>query len=77
MKSSTPLETYPLTPAIYQAMVLRSALKLYRDHKIRANTAYTPKAMLSAAFTITGTQRKLGQYDLAIQDLTNWLEAQR
>ena len=74
MKSSTPLTTYPLTPRIYQALALRSALKLMAQG-IKPNRAYTPAAVLRTVSRLTGgtyTGRK--DYDRAIADLTTWLE---
>ncbi len=57
----------------FRAIVLRSALKLYRDTGIRANRAYTPTAMLATTGQLTGRTFKRGQYSEAIEALTEIL----
>jgi hypothetical protein len=42
--------------------VLASALRLYAQTGMKANTAYTPSAMLRAAERWTGQKFKRGQY---------------
>lgn len=58
----------------FQAIVLRSALMLYRKTKIRLNRTATPTAMLRTATQITGKSFKRGQYDEAIAALTEWID---
>lgn len=62
---------------IYQAIVIKNALKMYRDHKMQVNRAYTPTRMLNSAGRITGKIFKRGQYDQAIQALTEWIETRK
>lgn len=40
----------------FRATVLKQGLKLYLDHGIKANTAYTPKNMVAVAERVTGTK---------------------
>lgn len=66
-----------IEPAIYQALAIRKALEFYNKTGMRVNRAYTPGAMVRTAWHITGKKRtssKKGR-ELAIQDLTQWLEA--
>ena len=59
----------------FRAMALRQGLKLYAACGIKPNRAWTPSNMLRAAGSITGKQYKRGQYMLAADDLTTWIEA--
>jgi hypothetical protein len=59
----------------YQAIVLKSALKMYAAHGMRVNRAYTPTAMLKLAGAITGQTFKRGQYTQALEALEAWIEA--
>lgn len=65
----------PAAVQTYRAIAIRSALVLWRDHKIKANSAYTPSAMMRVAAEITGKAFKPRDYDAAISALTSWLEA--
>ena len=66
-----------IAPSIYQAVVLKSALKLYHRTGIKANRAYTPSAMLRTAGNITGKKFKRGEYLRAMQALEVWIEENR
>jgi hypothetical protein len=61
---------------LYRAAVLKSALTLYAKHKIQVNRAYTPTAMLKVAGDITGKKYPRGYYDIAANDLQEWIDAQ-
>jgi hypothetical protein len=62
---------------VFRAMAIASALKLYAKTGIRANRAYTPKAMMSAASKITGKPFKPRAYLEAADALTAFAEAKR
>jgi len=58
----------------YQAVVIRSAIKLYRDTGMKANRAYTPKNMKLTAEKLTGKKFKARDYTGMIEALTELLE---
>jgi len=58
----------------YQAVVIRSALRLYRDTGMKANRSYTPTNMMAMASRITGRRFKPRDYTGAIAAITSWLE---
>lgn len=41
-------------PRTFQYLTIASALELWAKHKIRANRAYTPKAMIRTASSLLG-----------------------
>lgn len=59
----------------YHVIVIRRAIKLYRDTGLKANTAYTPTNMLRTAGVLMGKDYKRGQLEQAQTDLEAWLEA--
>jgi hypothetical protein len=59
----------------YQAIVLKSALKLYARTGMKVNRAYTPTNMLKLAGQITGQKFKRGEYMPAHDALAEWIEA--
>ncbi len=59
----------------YQAIVLKSALKLYAKTGMKPNRAYTPTRMLALAGEITGQKFKRGQYLEAVNALQVWIDA--
>jgi len=61
-------------PARYQAVVLKHALKLYRDTGMKANRLYTPKNMMAKAEKITGLKFKPRDYTGAIEALERWVD---
>lgn len=61
--------------ATYQAVALKSALRLYAKTGMKANRAYTPKNMMALAAQITGKKFKARDYDGAISSLEEWLAA--
>jgi hypothetical protein len=63
--------------AMYQALVVKSALGLYARTGLKANRAYTPKAMMATAKRITGVSRGARDYYGAIEDLERWIEENR
>jgi hypothetical protein len=67
----------PKAVELYRAIVIASALRLYAQHRIKANRAYTPSAMLLAATAITGKVFRRGQYLEAAAALDAWRFAQR
>lgn len=58
---------------VFQAKVVRSALKSAKIG-LRMNRQMTPTALLRTAGNITGQTFKRGQYDAAIEALTEWIE---
>lgn len=58
------------TPTTYQAIAVRTAIKLYANTGIKANTAYTPKNMLATAGHLTGKTFKRGQFQAAYDALS-------
>ena len=64
---------------VFRARTIASALRLYAKTGIKANRAYTPTNMLTAASQITGKTFKRGQFEQAAQALTEWAagEAER
>lgn len=66
-----------MDPRIYQALVLKHALRLYAKTGIKVNTAYTPKNMLLTAGRITGQSFKRGQYVQAADALEAWAFEER
>jgi hypothetical protein len=65
-----------MNPLHYQAKVLASALRLYARTGMKANSAYTPSAMLATAGRITGQVFKRGQHLVAADALANWVRTQ-
>ena len=59
----------------FRAIVIRSGLDLYARTGLKPNRAYTPSAMLRVAGEITGKTFKRGQYQQAIDALTEWIDA--
>ena len=62
-------------PYIYQALAIRSGLRLYAKTGMKPNSAWTPSRMLRRASDITGKEYRLGQYEIAAKDLLDWAEA--
>lgn len=50
-------------------VTLKSAIKMYVNHGIKANRAYTPTAMLAKAGELLGKEYKRGQLPQALTDL--------
>lgn len=57
---------------VYGATVVASALRLYARTGIKANRAYTPKAMMQTAARITGKTFKPRDYLGAATALDDW-----
>lgn len=64
----------PDAVSLFRATVLRSAIDLYVKTGMKANRAYTPTNMLSAAASITGKVYKRGQLKQASDDLKTWAD---
>lgn len=62
-----------MNPLLYQAMVLRQALRLYAKG-IRVGREWTPGRMFKVAGQITGRTYKRGAYLAAADDLTRWIQ---
>jgi hypothetical protein len=60
----------------YQAVVLKSGLKLYAKTGIRPNRAWTPTAMMKLARSITGKPLKARDYEGAVAALQVWIDEQ-
>lgn len=61
----------------FRAAVIASALGLYRTTGMKANRAYTPKAMMAAAAEITGKTFKARDYEGAEKTLREWVKVQK
>ena len=62
---------------LYQALVLRAGLKLYKSTSVCPNRTWTPSKMLLLAGVICGKTYKRGQYQEAITDLNVWIETMK
>ena len=62
---------------LYRLAALRSALKLWAEHKMKVNRAYTPTRMLKAAGEATGIKYKRGEQALAAADITDLIKKLR
>lgn len=60
----------------FQAIIIKNAIKLYRNTGMKANRAYTPTNMLRTAGNITGKTYKRGQLEQAQADLEALLNAE-
>lgn len=67
----------PAAVDVFRAYVIASALEMYGRHKIKANRAYTPTAMLDAVQSMTGMRFKRTQMVEAAQYLRTWANAKR
>lgn len=63
--------------ALFRALTIASALKIYAQTGIRANRLYTPTRMLKSATGFTGKAYKRGQYLEAANDLRTWAYAMK
>lgn len=59
-------------PRKFQAIIIASALDLYRKTGMRANRAYTPGNMMKVARNITGQNFKSREYEKAANALREW-----
>lgn len=59
--------------SLYVATALKQGLKMWSQHHIKVNRAWTPRAMMARAAGITGKQYKPRDYDQAIRDLETWI----
>lgn len=60
-----------------QAIIIKHALKWYRLHHTKVNTAYTPKAMMAATKEITGLDFSPRNYLGAEEALEAWIQARK
>jgi hypothetical protein len=60
---------------LYRAVTLKSAIKLHKACGMIPTRGMTITKMLGSAEQITGKKYKRGQHDVAITDLTAWIEA--
>ena len=58
---------------LFQAMSLRSGLRLYANTGMKPNSAWTPKNMMALASSITGKTYKARAYKEAVADLDAWI----
>ena len=60
---------------LYRMTVIRTALKLYMNTGMKANTMYTPSNMLAAISKKSGKAYKKSKqgYAEAFQDVSDWL----
>ena len=61
----------------YQAVQLKSFLKLYAKTGIRPTRGVGPAQMLGLASNITGHKYKRGAFLEAAEDLSTWIETMR
>lgn len=66
----------PDATELFRAMMLKSALKL-ANHGIQATRGLTKTKALSMVERYTGKKYKRTQLDIAIQDLTIWIETMK
>lgn len=59
---------------VFAAITLKSAIKMWAKHKMRANRSYTPTAMKAAAERTTGKAYKRGAWDEMVRDLESWID---
>ena len=62
---------------LYVAIVMKGAIKLYIDHKIKANRSYTPTNMLRKASELTGKPYKRSELRKAYNDLEEMINAHK
>jgi hypothetical protein len=65
-----------MKPSVYQAAAIAAALRLYAKTGMKANSAYTPKAMMAKATEITGQKFKARDYLGASAALQVWAAQQ-
>lgn len=63
--------------ALFAAMVLVRAIRMYVSHGIKASRNYTPANMLAAASRITHKQYKRGQLAMAADDVQKWADTMK
>lgn len=63
--------------SVFQAIVIKNAIKLYVDTGMKANRAYTPTNMLATAGRIVGKTFKRGQLPEAQKELELWIEKKK
>lgn len=63
-----------VSPNIYQALTIKTALKFYAKHGVRINRAYTPRNMMQMVTKITGTKLRPRDYMGGVHALENWVE---
>ena len=62
-----------VSPHVYQAIAIKTAIRLYRDTGMKAGRLYTPKNMMAMASKITGREFKPRDYTGAINALECYL----
>ncbi|QIV65883.1 hypothetical protein Cp1R7AA1_020 [Mesorhizobium phage Cp1R7A-A1] len=63
--------------SVFQAITIKSALKLYAKTGIKANRAYTPTNMMAMAKKITGKKLAARDYMGGVAALESWIEEQK
>ena len=63
--------------ALFAAIALRSAIRMYVKCGIKASRMYTPTNMRHAASRLTGKAYKQSELAKAGEDLTAWIDAMR
>ncbi|MBS3648827.1 hypothetical protein KEU06_09435 [Pseudaminobacter sp. 19-2017] len=63
--------------SVFQAITIKTALKLYAKTGIKANRAYTPKAMMTMAEKITGQKFRARDYLGAVAGLETWIDERK
>lgn len=62
---------------LFQAITLRSALRLWAEHRMLVNRQWTPTLMLTVAGRFSGKTYKRGEHALAAEDVQKWIDAMR
>lgn len=65
-----------IEPRMFQALTIKSALKLYANTGMKANRMYTPKDMMQMVHKITGVKLKPRDYHGGVAALQKWIEEQ-
>lgn len=67
----------PDAVAVFAASALVAAMRLYAKTGIKANRAYTPRAMLKRAGEICGKTYTRNQMLLAADDVAKWVQTMK
>jgi hypothetical protein len=59
---------------LFRAVTLKSGLKMWRDLKMKPNSAWTPRAMMRTAARLTGETFSARDYTGAIKALEKYIE---
>lgn len=63
--------------ALYRALIIEKAIRLYVKTGLKPSRMYTPTAMLKAASSITSKQYRRGDLLKAADDIRTWSDTMR